>query len=107
MHMKKFHFLILTAFVLMLSACVSLSGTHMTSQEMNKLELGMSKENVTSILGAGYTIAEKRIEDNNKIEVLSYRDVYRSDEFYMFVFKNDKLEKWYQVLQHIETTKPN
>jgi hypothetical protein len=103
--MKKVTILILTVFGLMLSACMSVA--HMTSKEMNKLELGMSKENVTGILGTGYTIAEKRMEDNNKIEILSYRDFYRSDEFYMFVFKNDKLEKWYQVLQPKETTKTN
>jgi hypothetical protein len=74
---------------------------------MNKLELGMSKVQVTNILGSAYTIAEKRIEDNNKIEVLSYRDFYKDDEFYMFVFKNDKLEKWYRELLPRETTKTN
>lgn len=70
----------------------------MTSSNMNKLELGMSKEQVTEILGSDYTIAEKRLEDNNEIEVLSYRDFYKNDEFYLFVFKNKKLDKWYREL---------
>jgi len=43
-------------------------------------------------------IAEKRIENDTRIEVLSYRGTYKNDEFYMFVFKNDKLEKWYREL---------
>jgi hypothetical protein len=108
MYMKKFNVFILYVFGLMLPCCASLSSVaRMTSTNMNKLELGMSKEQVTSILGSDYTIAEKRIEDNNKIEVLSYRDFYRNDEFYMFVFKNDKLEKWYRVLQPKETMKTN
>ena len=66
----------------------------------------MSKEQVTAILGNGYTIAEKRMEDGNQIEILSYRDFYKSDEFYMFLFTNDKLEKWYrELLPKYETVK--
>lgn len=76
----------------------------MTSRQMEKLALGMSKNEVTNILGLDYTIAEKRIEENNEITVLSYRNFYKQDEFYMFVFKNDKLEKWYRVLQPKTTT---
>jgi len=65
---------------------------------MNKLELGMKRKNVISILGTGYTIAEKRVENDTQIEVLSYRDFFSEDEFYMFVFADDKLEKWYREL---------
>lgn len=98
--MKKSKVLILSAFViLLLSSCAAFKLTPVTSSVMNKLELGMSKEQLTTILGPSYTIAEKRIEDGNKIEVLSYRDVIYDDEFYMFVFKNDSLEKWYRLLQ--------
>lgn len=104
--MKKSNVFIFSAFViLMLSSCASLSVAHMTSTNMNKLELGMSKEQVTQILGSDYTIAEKRVEDNKKIEVLSYRQFYDNDEFYMFFFKNDKLEKWYREFK--ENTKVN
>jgi len=104
--MKKSNVFILSAFViLMLSSCASLTVAHMTSTKMNKLELGMSKEQVTQILGHDYTIAEKRIEDDKKIEVLSYRELYDNEEFYMFLFKNDKLEKWYREFK--EKTKVN
>lgn len=85
--------------MLILSACSSL----ISSSKMDKLELGMSKEQVTTILGKRYTIAEKRIENGNQIEILSYRDY---DEFYMFLFMNDKLEKWYRkLLPKYETIK--
>ena len=104
--MKKFNVFILAAFIIvMLSSCASLSVAHMTSTNMNKLELGMSKEQITQILGNDYTIAEKRIEDDKKIEVLSYREFQNNDEFYMFLFKNDKLEKWYREFK--EKTKDN
>ncbi|MGJ1203852.1 hypothetical protein [Sphingobacterium lactis] len=87
-------FYILTG--LFLSACASLP--RLTSAKMDRLELGMTKEQVTHILGSGYTIAEKREDNNIKIEVLSYRDFYKDDEFYLFKFLDGKLEKWYREL---------
>lgn len=86
-------------FILMvfaLTACSSVA--RITSSNMNKLELGMSKRQVTLILGDDYTVAEKRIENGIEVEVLSYRNFPRDDEFYLFLFKGDKLEKWYRDL---------
>ena len=65
---------------------------------MDQLALGMSKNEVTNILGTGYTIAEKRMENGVEIEVLSYRDFYEDDEFYMFLFEDNQLKKWYREL---------
>jgi len=70
----------------------------MTSSKMNQLELGMSKEQVVKILGKSYTVAEKRIEDGNQIEILSYRNYLNEYEIYMFLFKNGKLDRWYREL---------
>ena len=67
----------------------------------------MSKEQVTNILGSVYTIAEKRMELGKEVEVISYRDYYKNDEFYMFVFKDNKLEKWYRELLPKESIKSN
>ena len=82
--------------VLALTACSSV--TTLTKSNMNKIQLGMSKKQVTSILGNGYTIAEKRVEKEAQIEVLSYQDFWKENEFYMFVFADNKLEKWYREL---------
>lgn len=87
---------ILFILVLITTACSSLA--NMTSEKMNKLELGMSKQQVTEILGRNYTIAEKKIENGVQVEILSYRDFYKDDEFYMFTFKNNTLEKWHREL---------
>lgn len=94
--MKTKKFLLFFLLMLVLTACSSV--VRMTSSNMNKLELGMSKKQVTSILGTEYTIAEKRIENGNQIEILSYRDFYKDDEFYLFLFVEGKLEKWYREL---------
>ena len=87
---------ILFIIVLITTACSSV--VNMTSEKMNKLELGMSKQQVTEILGSNYTIAEKKIENGVQVEVLSYRDFYKDDEFYMFIFKNNTLVRWHREL---------
>lgn len=100
--MKRYLLYFLTA--MLLTSCSSVA--NMTGSKMNELELGMTKEQVISILGKGYTVSEKRIEDGTQIEVLSYRDFYKDDEFYLFQFKNEKLEKWHrELLPKYEVTK--
>ncbi|MDD4513960.1 hypothetical protein [Massilibacteroides sp.] len=89
--------------LLSLFSCSSLSVMYMTSGKMEKLELGMSKKEVTHILGNAYTIAEKRIEEGRQVEVLSYRDI-KGDEFYMFVLVNNKLEEWYREIIPLPST---
>ena len=91
----------------MLSSCTAIKSAYFNYSDMNKVELGMPKDQVVKILGNSYTIAEKRIEDDNKIEVLSYSNYTETDVFYMFVFKNDKLEKWYREFAHKEIIKNN
>src|SRR5690606_10913963 len=68
--------------VLFLSACASLP--RLPGEKMDRLELDMKKEKIKDILGPGFTVAEKREDNGTTIEVLSYRDFYRDDEFYMF-----------------------
>ncbi|MDU1892149.1 MAG: hypothetical protein E6767_15805 [Dysgonomonas sp.] len=95
--MKTIKKMLFSFMILLMTACSTVSV--MTSSKMNKLELGMSKEQVTSILGKEYTIAEKRIENGVKVEVLSYRNYPQNEEeFYLFLFKDNKLEKWYREL---------
>lgn len=65
---------------------------------MNQLQLGMTKVAVTEILGKNYTIPEKRMEGDNEVEVLSYRNYPYTDEFYQFVFVNGSLDEWYRDL---------
>lgn len=94
--MKKGKLLLCFFMVLLLVSCSSI--VRITGEKTNKLELGMSKKQLTSILGRKYTISEKRIQNGAEIEVLSYRDTYNKDEVYLFQFANDKLEKWNREL---------
>lgn len=66
---------------------------------MERVQLGMHKRQVVKILGTAYTIAEKFVKERDTIEVLSYRNFPFGDEFYLFQFKNELLERWYKELQ--------
>ncbi len=68
------------------------------NRNMNRLELGISKEELIRNLGRNFTIAEKRMEAGELIEVLSYRNYPYENELYKFVFINGRLEEWYQEL---------
>lgn len=99
--------ILLSFLILLLHSCASFQVAHMTSSNMNKLELGMTREQVTQILGSDYTIAEKRLEYSNEIEIISYRDYLNKDEFYLFVFKNKKLDSWHRELFSKEIIEAN
>lgn len=89
--MKNTWLLLMLAIIL--TSCggqLSLS-SKMNSEYMDKVELGMTKEEVAAFLGKEYAIAEKRIDEGIQIEVLSYRDLYNTDAYYLFVFKNNQL----------------
>lgn len=74
---------------------------------MEKLELGMSKQQLTAILGRTYTIAEKRMEEGNLIEVLSYRNYPNDRELYLFVFANNELQEWYREIVPVYEVREN
>lgn len=94
--MKTVKHLIYLLTIIAMVSCSSI--TRITSVKMDQIELGMTKNQVTEILGSTYTIAEKRMEGNVSIEIVSYSDFYKDYEYYMFVFKDGKLEKWYREL---------
>ena len=90
---------ILIVIMLFFSSCI---GTNyylqMTPEKMELLELGMNKNEVTNILGKSYTISDKYAENGNDYTILSYRERIYDDEFFLFVFENDKLVRWYREL---------
>lgn len=85
----------------MLSACSGTRIATMRKSKMEQLELGMSKTKVVNILGSSYSISQKEVNANDTIEVISYRNAPFEDEFYLFRFKNSKLEKWHREFQPI------
>lgn len=82
--MKK---LFLAMFVaLMLTAC----GTAYNNQ-LKQVELGMSQEQIVSMMGTKYNVVEGHDYDNQTIE---YVDRYKNHWFFQFV--DGRLNKWYK-----------
>jgi len=90
---------ILTLLTIFLSACSGTRIATMRKSKMEQLELGMSKSQVVTILGSSYSISQKEVSNKDTIEVISYRNIPFDDEFYLFRFKNNKLEKWHREFQ--------
>ena len=84
---------------LLFASCGVVNVTSMRSYNMERVELGMTKSELTGILGTAYTIAEKRIEAQDTIEVLSYRNYPQQEELYLFTFRNSHLQEWKREIQ--------
>lgn len=77
------------------------------NRNMNRLELGISKDEVIRQLGKNFTISEKRMEGGQLIEVLSHRNYPYESELYKFIFINGRLEEWYQELVPVYRVEEN
>lgn len=99
--MKNNLVVILCLLTVVLSSCSGARFATMRQSKIEQVELGMSKLQVVNILGSSYSIAEKEADAKDTIEVISYRNVPFDDEFYLFRFKNNKLEKWHREFQPI------
>ncbi|MDF2478094.1 MAG: hypothetical protein K0S24_3577 [Sphingobacterium sp.] len=99
--MKNNLIAILGLLTVVLSSCSGARIATMRQSKMEQLELGMSKLQVVNILGSSYSIAQKEANAMDTIEVISYRNVPFDEEYYLFRFKNNKLEKWHREFQPI------
>jgi outer membrane protein assembly factor BamE (lipoprotein component of BamABCDE complex) len=77
----------------LLTCCVSNRITWSTNDNIKKIALGMSKDQVVAILGKDYLVASSSKDDYGKpIEILAYKsDVY---EEYKLKFVNAQLTEW-------------
>ena len=82
--MKKLIFTLFLATVLM--AC----GTAY-NLALKQIELGMTQEQVISLMGEKYSIVDGTNDVNRTIE---YKDRYKNNWY--FVFVNNQLNKWYK-----------
>ncbi|GAB3900396.1 hypothetical protein GCM10028825_51590 [Spirosoma agri] len=77
----------------LLTACTSNYINWHTNDNIRKIGLGMSKEQVIQVLGKNYMVSSSsKDERNNQIEVLAYKS--DAHEEYRLKFINDKLTEW-------------
>ncbi|MBB4036970.1 hypothetical protein GGR21_002884 [Dysgonomonas hofstadii] len=93
--MKKVRFL---ASMIVLSCVLSFSscGTMNLGSKLKNVEIGMTKKEVTNILGNSYDVVAARDTPDGPLEVLRYTGVtIDGDKYYIVNFLNGKLVEWF------------
>ncbi|WP_165025346.1 MULTISPECIES: hypothetical protein [unclassified Dysgonomonas] len=92
--MKKVIFTVLI--VTLLSACGSVNLKRYNSA-LKQIELGMTKEQVVSLMGDDYTTVEKITVENKDYETIEYKDMFKNHWFFSFI--DNSLNKWYKEVE--------
>ena len=97
--MVKGIYVLLTMFLLM--GCATVMNPYKMDNRMHKIELGMTKQKVISILGKDFESAGARITPDGPIESISYKTVTMtiadySEGYYILSFKNGILVEWFK-----------
>jgi ribosomal protein L19E len=87
--MKKLLFAVFIA--TLLSACGSVK---VYNNALKQIELGMTKEEVVSLMGKDYVVVDQKEINNSRYETIEYKDFYKNHWFFDFV--DNSLNKWYK-----------
>lgn len=90
--MKKVLFVVFIATIL--AACGSFKAYN---SALKQIELGMTKEQVVSLMGNDYQSTGKVYENNKEYETIEYKDMYKNHWF--FEFADNSLYKWYKEVE--------
>ena len=77
-------------FTLFIAVALTACGTAYNTQ-LKQVELGMTQEQIVSLMGDKYTIVEQRDYNNQTIE---YVDRYKNHWYFLFV--DGRLYKWHK-----------
>ena len=103
--MVKGIYVLLTMFLLM--GCATVMNPYKMDNRMHKIELGMTKQKVISILGKDFESAGARITPDGPIESISYKTVTMTIADYILSFKNVILVEWFKEKTPINNNTAN
>lgn len=87
--MKKIIFALFITTIL--AAC---STPKIYNDALKQIELGMTQEQVISLMGKEYTVVDQQYVNNQDEVTLKYVDYFKNQWYFMFV--NNSLVKWYK-----------
>ena len=90
--MVKGIYVLLTMFLLI--GCATVMNPYKMDNRMHKIELGMTKQKVISILGKDFESAGARITPDGPIESISYKTVTMTIADYSEGLLHPKLQEW-------------
>lgn len=85
--MKKLLFILFASFIL--ASCGPVYNT-----ALKQVQLGMSKQQVVSLMGDNYMTTNSDYSTNVQHEVIEYQDRYKFH--WLFEFSNGRLVKWWK-----------
>lgn len=97
MNMKKWMCMLIVIFLM--TGCRSIFDSYNMDGRMKKIELGMTKKEVISILGKSYETAGARMSADGPVESISYPTTTISDStegYYILSFRNNVLIEWFK-----------
>lgn len=74
-----------------LAACGSFK---VYNKALKQIELGMTRQEVVSLMGDNYSTTGPRLVDDKELETLEYKDMYKNHFFFEFV--DNHLYRWYK-----------
>lgn len=81
--------LLLFSFMLLLLTACGVGSMISADKNIRKVELGMSKREVVSIMGKDYRVLGATVTDKGPIETIGYDNAY--EEVYALTFSEDRL----------------
>ena len=87
--MKKIIFALFITTIL--AAC---STPKIYNNQLKQIELGMTQEQVTTLMGKEYTVVNQQFVNNQDEVTLKYVDYFKNQWYFMFV--DNYLVKWYK-----------
>lgn len=67
------------------------------NSQLKQIELGMTIEQVVSLMGNDFTVVQNNTVNNTVNETIEYVDIYKNHWF--FDFQNNSLVKWYKEVE--------
>ncbi|MDU1890585.1 MAG: hypothetical protein E6767_07825 [Dysgonomonas sp.] len=87
--MKKLLFVLIAAITFTVSACSVVGQAYNT--QLKQVELGMTQDEIISLMGDKYTVTDQRDYNN---QTIVYKDRYKN--YWNFQFVDGRLYKWYK-----------
>ena len=103
MNRKKWMFMLIAC--VFLTGCGSIMNVYKMDSKMQKIELGMTKKKVVSILGNSYETAGARLTADGPVESISYQTITVSDStegYYILSFRDNILIEWFKDKRPIQ-----
>lgn len=84
-------------FALFITTILTACSSKIYNSALQKIELGMTQEQVIDLMGNDYTVTNEQIVNNQEQVTLRYIDYFKNQWYFNFL--DNRLVKWYKVAE--------